>query len=263
MGIGISNKAQEAYQYQTEAVAIKRRYPDGAKSDASNLPRKTNQRDVLEVSASNQYEDYYNDYDGYGNLKEFADYLRYRFTHTVGHNVTWVLDEVGNDLHNRKEEKGAYNGSDMLNSYGYTYARLYADIEENYENGDELWFDLSGKPLTKEEAKAKELEELNKGYDAAVGWAAMCAESAVWCQKMRDQNAQAPNFEKPAQEVPEIRQKDLEELKRALYETRDRYMELYKECKQTGNLLTRQNYIFSHNALLSFIAKTWSEYKHE
>lgn len=44
----------------------------------------------------------------------------------------------------------------------------------------------------------------------------------------------------------------MEEMKRAFYEARDRYMELYKDCKQTGNLLTRQDYIFGHNALLSF-----------
>ena len=263
MGIGISNRAQEAYQYQTEAVAIKQRYPDAVKSDASSISSRTNGRDVFEPSSNDKFYFYNCDYNGYANIKEFGDYLRYRFAHTIGHNTSWFLKEVGNELHNMKEGKGAYNGSDLLNSYGYTYARLYADIEEKYENGDELWFDMSGKPLTKEEAKAKEIEELNERYDEAVGWAAMCAESAVWCQKMREQNAQALNFDKPAQEVTETRQKDLEELKRALYEARDRYMELYKECKQTGNLLTRQNYIFGHNVLLSFLAKTWSEYKHE
>ena len=264
IGIGISNKAQETYQYQTEAGAIEQKYSDTVKCDTSNLPSKTNQRDFFELSSNDKF-DYYG---GYSNIVEWAEGLResilYRRSHTIGcRDVLWVFYEAGNDLDNIKEQKGAYNGSDMLNAYGYTYARLYADIDEKYENGDELWFDLSGKPLTKEEAKTKEIEELNKGYDAAVGWAAMCAESAAWCQKMRDQNAQAQNLDKPTQEIPETQRKDIEEMKRAFYEARDRYMELYEECKHTGNLLTKQDYIFGHNALLALLAKSWSEYKHE
>lgn len=265
MAIGVLNKAQEGYQYKSEAETIKQGTPYAVKSDTSSLPSKTNQRDVLEISANNKFDFYYSDYDGYGNLKEFGDYLRYRFAHTVGHNVTWVLDEVGNDLHNMKEQKGAYNGSDMLNSYGYTYARLYAEIEQKYENGDELWFDRTGKPLTKEEAKEKEIEELNKGYEEAVGWAAMCAEMMANRQKMNWNSISEPaqDHGKSAQEIPKTGQKELEEMKRAFYEARDRYMKLYKECKQTGNLLARQDYIFGDNALLSFLAKAWSEYKHE
>ena len=67
--------------------------------------------------------------------------MLYRRSHTIGcRDVLWVFYEAGNDLDNIKEQKGAYIGSDMLNAYGYTYARLYADIDEKYENGDELWF---------------------------------------------------------------------------------------------------------------------------
>ena len=269
MGIGITNKAQEIYQYQTEAGAIKQRYPYAVKSDASSISGRTNGRDVFEPSSNDKF-NYYGDYDGYANIAEYASSLResilYRYSHTVGrHNATWVMDEVGNDLRNMKEQKGAYNGSDLLNAYGYTYARLYDEIEQRFENGDELWFDLSGKPLTKEEAKEKELEELNKAYEGAAEWAASCAYVMAGLQRMQWSSLSEPaqNCDKSAQEVPEMRQKDREEMKRAFYEARDRYMELYKECKQTGNPLTRQGYEFSHNALLGFLAKTWSEYKHE
>lgn len=265
MGIGISNKAQEACQFQTESGTVKQRYPAVVRGEASDFPRKANQRDILEISANDGFDSYYNDYDGYGNLKEFADYLRYRFAHTVGHNVTWVLDEAGSDLHNIKEQKGTYNGSDMLNSYGYTYARLYGEIEQKYENGDELWFDRTGKPLTREEAKEKEIEELNKGYEMAVDWAASCANIMAGLQRTHWSSVSGPaqNYDKPAQEVPETRQRDLVEMKRAFYEARERYMELYRECKRKGEPLTRQDYVFEHNALLSYLAKTWSEYKHE
>ncbi|MCH5340271.1 MAG: hypothetical protein J1E01_02270 [Acetatifactor sp.] len=268
MGIGISNKAQAAHQCQTEAEAIKQRRQEAVKADASSISSKTNQRDVFEPSSNDKF-DYYGDYDGYANIAEYASSLResilYRYSHTVGrHNATWVMDEVGNDLRNMKEEKGAYNGSDLLNAYGYTYARLYDESEQRFENGDELWFDLSGKPLTKEEAKEKELEELNKAYEGAVEWAASCAYVMAGIQRTHwsSISGQTQNYDKAAQEIPEMRQKDREEMKRAFYEARDRYMELYKECIQTGNPLTRQGYVFDHNALLGFLAKTWSEDTH-
>ena len=66
------------------------------------------------------------------------------------------------------------------------------------------------------------------------------------------------NSDKPTPEAPKPEQDDLEEMKRAFYEIRDKYMELYRENKLTGEPLTRQDSIFGHNALLAFLAKTWS-----
>ena len=252
MAIGISNKAQETYQYQMDAGAVKHRFPNAVKIDASGLSGKANRRDIFEHSDSNRF------FTGYDVLDiEEIESIRYKFKHTVIHTPSWFSDEAGEELQKVKEEKGAYNGSDMLNAYGYTYARLYAEIEQRYENGDEQWFGLGGKPLTKE----KEIEELNKAYEGAVAWAAKCAEIMVNIQNMHWTSPFDPaqNYDRSSREVPKPEQKDPEEMKRAFYEARDRYMGLYRKSKPAGQSLTKQDYIFGHNALLGFLAKAWSE----
>ena len=107
MGIGISNKAQAAYQYQTEAEAIKQRRQEAVKADASSISGKMNQRDVFEPSSNDKF-DYYGDYDGYANIAEYTSSLResilYLFSHTIGcHDALCVAYEAGNDLNNMKE----------------------------------------------------------------------------------------------------------------------------------------------------------------
>ena len=252
MGIGISNKAQETYQYQTEAGATKHSFPHTVKIDALSLPSKTSQRDVFEHSESNRI------FTGYDALDiEEIESIRYKANHTIIHTPSWFSDEVGEELQKIKEEKGTYSGSDILNAYGFTYARLYAEIEQRYENGNEQWFGLGGESLTKE----KEIEALNKTYESAVDWATKCAEVMAGIQSMAWTSLNNPtqNSDRPAPEAPKPEQKDIEEMKRAFYEIRDKYMELYRESKLTGEPLTRQDSIFGHNALLALLAKTWSE----
>ena len=177
MSIGISNKAQETYQYQMNAGAIKQRFPQAVKSDTLRLPDKTDRRDVFELSDSNRVFT-----GGYDTLcPEEVESLRYRFAHTISHNSNWFGEEAGKDLQKIKEEKGYYTDSDILNAYGFTYARLYAEIEQRYENGDEQWFGLGGKPLTKE----KEIEELNMAYERAVAWTTKCAEVMAGIQNAK------------------------------------------------------------------------------
>ena len=252
MGIGVSNRAQEAYQYQTEAGATKHNFLNTVKSDALRLPRKTDQRDVFENLHSSKI------FTGYDALNiEEIESIRYKVNHTIIHTPSWFSDEAGKELQKVKEEKGEYDGSDVLNVYGFTYARLYDEIEQRYENGDEQWFGLGGEPLMKE----KEIEELNKAYESAVDWAAKCAEVMVDIQNMDWISIHNPTqkSDRPTPEAPKQGQKDLEEMKRAFYETRDKYMGLYRECKLVGEPLTRQDSIFGHNALLALLAKTWSE----
>ena len=252
MGIGISNKAQEAYQYQTEAGATKHSSPHAVKRDVLSLPSKTNRHDVFEHSDSNRI------FTGYDTLDiEEIESIRYKANHTLIHTPTWFSDEAEEELQKVKEEKGTYNGSDVLNAYGFTYARLYAEIEQRYENGKEKWFGLGGEPLTKE----AEIEELNKAYEGAVAWAAKCAEIMVNIQNMHWTSPFDPaqNYDRSSGEVPKPEQKDPEEMKRAFYEARDRYMGLYRKSKLAGQSLTKQDYIFGHNALLGFLAKAWSE----
>ena len=47
-----------------------------------------------------------------------------------------------------------------ISNKAQTYARLYAEIGQRYEDVDGQWFGLGGEPLTKE----KEIEELNIAY---------------------------------------------------------------------------------------------------
>ena len=175
MAIGISNMAQETYQYQTDAGATKQRIPQTVKCDALSLSGKTNRRDVFELSDSSKL------FTGYDALDiEEIENIRYKVKHTIIHTPSWFSEEAGEELQKVKEEKGAYNGSDVLNAYGFAYARLYDEIEQRYENGDEQWFGLGGELLTKE----KEIEELNKAYESAVGWATKCAEIMANIQNM-------------------------------------------------------------------------------
>ena len=251
MAIGTSNKVQEIYQYQTEAGATKHNSPHAVKIDALSLSSKTNRRDVFEHSDSNWI------FTGYDALDiEEIESIRYKANHTIIHTPTWFSDEAGEELQKVKEEKGTYDGSDILNAYGFTYARLYAEIEQRYENGNEQWFGLGGEPLTKE----KEIEELNKAYESAVDWATKCAEVITGIQNMdwTPLYDSSQNYDRPTSEVPKPVHKDLEDMKRAFYVTRDKYMELYKESKLAGEALTRQDSIFGHNSLLALLAKTWS-----
>lgn len=255
MGIGVSDKALETHQHQTAAAAIKQRYPDAVKMDVFSLPSKINQRDVFERSDSNRI------FTGYDVLDiEEVESIRYKANHTIIHTPSWFSDEAGKELQKVKEEKGEYNDSDVLDAYGFAYVRLYAEIEQRYKNGNGQWFGLGGEPLTKEE----EIAELNKAYESAVDWTTKCAEVMTDIRNMDWTSLHSPtqNPDRPASEAQKPEQKDLEEMKRAFYETRDQYMELYREGKLTGEPPARQDSVWGHNALLSLLAKTWSEDTH-
>ena len=207
MAIEISNKAQETYQYQTDSGAIRKGFLRAVKGDTLSFPGKTKRRDVFEHSDSNSFFT-----GGYDTLSsEEIKSFKYKIEHTVNHYASWFSEEVGKDLQEIKEEKGYYKGSDILNAYGYAYARLYAEIEQRYQNGDEQWFDATGKPLTKE----KEIEELNKAYEGAAEWATKCAEVMADIQNVHWTSLFGPaqNYDRPAPEVLKPQQKDPEEMK--------------------------------------------------
>ena len=76
MAIGISNKAQETYQYQTDAGVVKHRFPNAVKIDASGLSGKANRLDVFEHSDSNRF------FSGYDILDiEEIENIRYKVKH--------------------------------------------------------------------------------------------------------------------------------------------------------------------------------------
>lgn len=255
MAINVSDRAQAAYRYRAGISATDRSSPQTDKSVRITSPDSINRRDTFERSEPNPF------FTGYDTLNsEEIRSFKYRIEHSISRNASWFHKEAGNDLQRIKEEKGYYNGSDILNAYGYAYARLYAEIEQRYENGDEQWFDPSGKPLTKE----KEIEKLDRAYEGAVEWTVKCAEIMANLQNMNWNSLSDPiqSYDRPEPEVSRPSKKDLEEMKSAFYRSRELYMELYRECRPTGRSLTAQNYAFDHNALLSFLAKTWSEDTH-
>lgn len=195
-----------------------------------------NQRDVLEISANNKFDYYYSDYDGYADLKEFGDSLRYRYSHTIGHSSTWFYEAAGEILEQVKEEKENYDGTDIINAYGLAYTQLYDEIEKRYENNKEQWFDIDGTPLTKE----KEMEYLNTFYKNAVAFRVSSAKAMAGIRYLNG-------------EIQEVPQKDIEELEKTFYRSRDKYMDLYKESKITGEPLIFQRFSFGNSALLALL----------
>ena len=197
---------------------------------------RTSQRDVLDISANSKF-DPYRGYDGYADLKEFGESLRYRYSHTVGHSTKWFYEAAGEILEQVKEEKGNYDGTDIVNAYGLAYARLYGEIEKRYEDSKEQWFDIDGTPLTKE----KEMEYLDKFYEDAVAFRASSAKVMAGLRQLDGKALEASH-------------KDIESAERVFYRSRDKYMDLYKACKITGEPLVLKRFSFGHNALLALLA---------
>lgn len=106
------------------------------------------------------------------NREEILDKLR----HTVIHTATEFGDIRAGLLKAVREEKGAYDYADIANACEQSYARLYAEIEKRYENGDEQYYDLSGTPLTKQD----ELAWLKKEYENEIAWQQACRKAAKY-----------------------------------------------------------------------------------
>lgn len=131
-----------------------------------------------------------------------------------------------------KGEKDNYDGTDVVNAYGFAYARRYEEIEKRYENSQEQWFDIDGTPLTKE----KEMEYLNTAYEAAAAFQVSSAKVMAGLRQM-----------------PEVSQKDMEGLENIFYRSRDKYTELCKESMITGEPMTFQRLSFGKSALLALL----------
>lgn len=70
-----------------------------------------------------------------------------------------------------REEKGTYDYSDIVNACGLSYVKLYAGIEERYENGSEQYYKPDGTLLTKQD----EIDWLDKEYENEIAWQKACA----------------------------------------------------------------------------------------
>lgn len=201
-----------------------------------------NQRDTLEISGEDKFNSFYSGYGGYVDPEEFGNSLRYRYSHTIEHTSTWFFEAAGEVLQKAKGEKEEYDGTDVVNSYGLAYGRLYEEIEKRYENSKEQWFDMDGTPLTKE----KEMEYLNTAYEYAVAFQVSSARVMAGWRLLNGQMQEVPQRE-------EVSQRDIEGLKNVFYRSRDRYKDLYEESKVAGEPMSFHRFSFGNSALLALL----------
>ena len=190
------------------------------KQESQNEDQKVFHKDTLEVSQ----------------LSKNRENLMDKIKHTVVHSVTSFSDMRAGILKEIREEKGQYGYSDVVNACGLSYARLYSEIEQRYEN--EQYYKVDGTPLTKEDEK----EWLDMQYEQEVAWQKSCARIAARGQVFQGN-------------IPEVPTKEIEELEDSFYQAKDAYIKLYQESKQTGKFLVLQNYMLGSSRMYEMLNK--------
>lgn len=188
--------------------------------DIQNEKQKVFHRDSLEIS----------------NLSKNRESIMDRITHTVTQSVTSFSDTRAEILKEIREEKGQYDYSDVVNACGLSYAKLYSEIEQRYENEQEQYYKADGTLLTKE----AEIEWLDMQYEQEVAWQKSCAKIA----------AQGQIFQGHISEMPT---KEIEELEDSFYQSKEAYMKLYQERRQTENPLALQRYMFGNRQMYAVL----------
>ncbi len=102
-------------------------------------------------------------------LSKNREILMDKIKHTVVQSAASLSDMRAGILKEIREEKGQYGYSDVVNACGLSYARLYSEIEQRYEN--EQYYKVDGTPLTKED----EIEWLDIQFEQEVAWQKSCA----------------------------------------------------------------------------------------
>ena len=123
------------------------------KQESQNEDQKVFHKDTLEVSQ----------------LSKNREILMDKIKHTVVQSAASLSDMRAGILKEIREEKGQYGYSDVVNACGLSYARLYFEIEQRYEN--EQYYKVDGTPLTKED----EIEWLDIQFEQEVAWQKSCA----------------------------------------------------------------------------------------
>ena len=190
------------------------------KQESQNEDQKVFHKDTLEVSQ----------------LSKNRENLMDKIKHTVVHSVTSFSDMRAGILKEIREEKGQYGYSDVVNACGLSYARLYSEIEQCYEN--EQYYKVDGTPLTKED----EIEWLDMQFEQEVAWQKSCARIAARGQVFQGN-------------IPEVPTKEIEELEDSFYQAKDAYIKLYQESKQTGKFLVLQNYMLGSSRMYEMLNK--------
>lgn len=188
--------------------------------DIQNEKQKVFHRDSLKIS----------------NLSKNRESIMDRITHTVTQSVTSFSDTRAEILKEIREEKGQYDYSDVVNACGLSYAKLYSEIEQRYENEQEQYYKADGTLLTKE----AEIEWLDMQYEQEVAWQKSCAKIA----------AQGQIFQGHISEMPT---KEIEELEDSFYQSKEAYMKLYQKRRQTENPLALQRYMFGNRQMYAVL----------
>lgn len=152
------------------------------KQESQNEDQKVFHKDTLEVSQ----------------LSKNREILMDKIKHTVVQSAASLSDMRAGILKEIREEKGQYGYSDVVNACGLSYARLYSEIEQRYEN--EQYYKVDGTPLTKED----EIEWLDMQFEQEVAWQKSCARITAQGQVIQGN-------------IPEMPTEEMEELEDSFY----------------------------------------------
>ena len=167
-------------------------------------------------------------------LSKNREILMDKIKHTVVHSVTSFSDMRAGILKEIREEKGQYDYTDVVNACGLSYARLYSEIEQRYEN--EQYYKVDGTPLTKED----EIEWLDIQFEQEVAWQKSCARITAQGQVIQGN-------------IPEMPTEEMEELEDSFYQAKDAYMKLYRENRRAERPLVLQSYMFGNSQMYQIL----------
>lgn len=188
------------------------------KQESQNEDQKVFHKDTLEVSQ----------------LSKNREILMDKIKHTVVQSAASLSDMRAGILKEIREEKGQYGYSDVVNACGLSYARLYFEIEQRYEN--EQYYKVDGTPLTKED----EIEWLDIQFEQEVAWQKSCARITAQGQVIQGN-------------IPEMPTEEMEELEDSFYQAKDAYMKLYRENRRAERPLVLQSYMFGNSQMYQIL----------
>ena len=188
------------------------------KQESQNEDQKVFHKDTLEVSQ----------------LSKNREILMDKIKHTVVQSAASLSDMRAGILKEIREEKGQYGYSDVVNACGLSYARLYSEIEQRYEN--EQYYKVDGTPLTKED----EIEWLDIQFEQEVAWQKSCARITAQGQVIQGN-------------IPEMPTEEMEELEDSFYQAKDAYMKLYRENRRAERPLVLQSYMFGNSQMYQIL----------
>ena len=188
------------------------------KQESQNEDQKVFHKDTLEVSQ----------------LSKNREILMDKIKHTVVQSAASLSDMRAGILKEIREEKGQYGYSDVVNACGLSYARLYSEIEQRYEN--EQYYKVDGTPLTKED----EIGWLDIQFEQEVAWQKSCARITAQGQVIQGN-------------IPEMPTEEMEELEDSFYQAKDAYMKLYRENRRAERPLVLQSYMFGNSQMYQIL----------